>query len=241
MGHYSWNQNFPSFTLSNIALQPGTGITKVTVNGGRIGTDRMEMDFTMAEGEGNYNLKYNTDLGHVYGGGQGFVVDPNDDVLSPIVDMGEPDPEHRHRFVNFMNTVGGTEVTIGGTAWVKGAVYGGAENGHVRGNTSVTIEGNCQIGSGETAPGVPEEKYAENKFFNPLDYFTYGVEDVAASDALAECVHSPYDAATLRPYDPIAIKNDPTQTPTDGKTWFGNVFGGGSGYYPYITKVPGIG
>ena len=54
---------------------------------------------------------------------------------------------------------------------------------------------------------------------------------------MAECYSWPYDPATNRPFDAVKLKADATYTPSDGKSWFGNVFGGGSGYYPFIKKV----
>ena len=110
-----------------------------------------------------------------------------------------------------------------------------------------------QIGSGyypATATAAAKDSlYIDSQFFDPLVYFdtihttingndTIIVRyDVEAFDTLAECYSWPYDTATNRPFDAVQLKADPTYTPTDGKTWFGNVFGGGSGYYPYVKKL----
>lgn len=146
--------------------------------------------------------------GHVFGGGKGVV---NDSTETPNI--------------NFVNT---TEVIIGGTAFVKGSVYGGAENGHVLDNTYVKIQGG-QIGAGYN--------YSTQK--NEAPYTTWNVDN-----PLAECHHWPY-TAPYAPYDPFADNTGvypggassnggrPASGASDGHTFYGNVFGGGSGYFPY--------
>lgn len=149
--------------------------------------------------------------GHVFGGGKGVV---NDSTETPNI--------------NYVNT---TDVTIGGTAFVKGSVYGGAENGHVLDSTYVKIQGG-QIGAGYN--------YATGTNYGP--YTTW--DD---NTPLAECHHWPYKAP-YAPYDPFASTNtdslefypvskDTTyggrRSASDGHTFYGNVFGGGSGYFPY--------
>ena len=146
--------------------------------------------------------------GHVFGGGKGIV---NENSHTPTI--------------NFVNT---TEVIIGGTAFVKGSVYGGAENGHVLDSTYVKIQGG-QIGAGYN--------YATGTNYGP--YTTW--DD---NTPLAECHHWPYKAP-YAPYDPFATAEGkysdgtssngglPASGASDGHTFYGNVFGGGSGYFPY--------
>lgn len=146
--------------------------------------------------------------GHVFGGGKGIV---NENPHTPTI--------------NFVNT---TEVIIGGTAFVKGSVYGGAENGHVLDSTYVKIQGG-QIGAGYN--------YSTQK--NEAPYTTWNVDN-----PLAECHHWPY-TAPYAPYDPFANNTGvypggassnggrPASGASDGHTFYGNVFGGGSGYFPY--------
>ena len=123
-----------------------------------------------------------------------------------------------------------TYVTIGNKAFVKGSVYGGSENGHVLHDTNVTIKGGqIGCGAGKTAP------YAEGDFIaTPAT--------VIAETALAECPHWVYgriDTGTTKeykPYDPFANSYDSKGGATigsDGHTYYGNVFGGGSGAFPY--------
>ena len=204
VGSYTWNTS-ETGDISNIKPVEGTGLAKVTVSGGRIGLDKMRM---------SYDLSENTDVGHVFGGGEGQVIDT---AKSPTVNGGQD------KLVDLMATVLETEVTIKDTAWVKGSVYGGAENGHVLGNTLVKVKGG-QIGSGEMAV---EKKYTEDDFLR---------------DSLPECPHWPYgieDPVThevyYHPHDILYVSSG--NLPSDGHTFFGNVFGGGSGYYPYIVTT----
>ena len=200
VGSYTWTST--GGVITDITPVAGTGLAKVTVSGGRIGLDKMRM---------SYDLTENTDVGHVFGGGEGVVVN---EALSPLVNGGND------TLVNLMATVLSTEVTISDNAWVKGSVYGGAENGHVRGNTLVKIQGG-QIGSGEQPAGIAERKFTENEFLT--------------ADSLPECPHWPFGNANgeYNPHDILDVENH--IYPSDGHTFFGNVFGGGSGYYPYIV------
>lgn len=238
VGKYAWTEDPNTHAISNIQLA-SDGKTEITVSGGRIGADLMKMRPDIADGPGNYDLKYNDDVGHVYGGGEGRSINPNDNTLSPAVDT------EGNRLVDMMATVGSTDVTISG-GWVKGSVYGGAAMGHVRGDTKVTIGGG-QIGAGyypavNTTP-AKDSLYAPEKFFNPVTYFSNhpAYTDIAIGDTLKECVSWDFDPATNRFFDPVELKANPSNNyanskPTNGHSWFGNVYGGGSGYYPYIRK-----
>ena len=149
------------------------------------------------------------DYGYVFGASRGETVDPETD-----------------RDIDFKAYVKETEVTISGTAFITGAVYGGSENGRVKGDTWVKIQGG-QIGCGEDV-GAP---YAENQFINPL------TTTVDNNNALAECPHWNYESPWI-PFDVYATADEITNniagyTGSDGHTFFGNVFGGGSGYFPY--------
>ena len=73
-------------------------------------------------------------------------------------------------------------------------------------------------------------------------------DELAAVVALMpECDHWAYDGSYL-PYDPYATEDGATDATDgtdpdegDGHTFFGNVFGGGSGYYPYRITEGGEG
>ena len=144
------------------------------------------------------------DYGYVFGAGRGETKDPAED----------PD-------IDFRAYVKETHVTINGTALICGGVYGGSENGRVRGDTYVNIAGG-QVGVGEGEEGA----YAEEKFFNPV------TTAVTAENALAECAHWKYEAPH-KPYDAVGAAEGGATIGSDGHTFYGNVFGGGSGYWPY--------
>lgn len=203
------------------------GICTVTVRGyAEIGQDDMKMT---AEGGPD-------DFGYVFGAGKGVLPYEGTDNennkprrMKPdntweyynATDYGEGYEAAYLKYIETLALTTKTHVTIDGTAFVKGSVYGGSENGHVQHDTEVYIKGNCQIGNGD---GV-NARYSEEQFVNPL------TTTVTSGNALAECSHWPYGDPYL-PYD----KYDSTggdDHATDGHTFYGNVFGGGSGLYPY--------
>jgi hypothetical protein len=235
VGYFNWdtivNPKTGKLDIANISFIPGQGHTKVVVSGGQIGADRMKMRYELADG--SYNLKYNDDVGHVYGGGEGIVDNPaNYDTINPkatvapiptpstLVPVDPTNPADIHYYkplIDLMALAVSTEVIISDSAWVKGSVYGGGGNGHVVDSTLVKIQGG-QIGSGDMAV---ERRYTEDEF--------------ATADSLTECPHWPYGiGGNYYPYDPLYVKAG--KLPSDGKSWFGNVFGGGSGFYPYIVR-----
>ena len=181
-----------------------TGICTIDISGGRIGPDGLAMP---------------NDIGHVFGGGKGitgYVEDFEEIVGNPLIPH--------------LNYVSYTDVTIRG-GLVEGSVYGGGMNGHVLNNTHVKIQGG-QIG---VAAGM-NTAYSDGQFFNPT------TTTVTDGNKLTECPHwdftSPYSS-----HDPFAdntghytngnSSENGRPVATDGHTWYGNVFGGGSGYYPY--------
>ena len=233
--------------ITSIKPVEGTGLAKVTVKGGRIGYNRMRMRHTIVDdpNDPNYlSLRYNDDVGHVFGGGQGMVADPDapaNDPVNPEVCSGD------YKLADVMAVVFNSEVSIEG-GWVKGSVYGGGLNGRIWWDTDVKIKGGL-VGAGDN--GTSDEQYDDDDFFNPIAYFDpltpannhVAPRDVAADKALAECAHWVFGKAYTEggttitrydPFDPVLIKEG--RTPSDGKTWFGNVFGGGSGYYPFVRK-----
>jgi hypothetical protein len=188
-----------------------TGLCTVIISGGEIGTKDMKMH--------NRDINRPDDHGHVFGAGRGDVIDPR--ICYNIESCGY---------------FGSTLLTIKGTAFVRGSVFGGSESGHVLGDTHVIIGeeitssnsgSECQIGSGD---GV------ENAY-TAMDWDT-----AESSNALKPTNHWEYvpDGA---PYDMNVIaegkySNDKSaeggsNVATDGHTFYGNVYGGGSGYYPY--------
>jgi len=158
-----------------------------------------------------------------------------------------------------------TELTIGGHAFVKGSAYGGSENGTVQFNTDVTIQDHCQIGQGQEIT-TRYEDYTGGSLF---DSTTPPVKDDTGSTPVyydLECAHWDYGKDTnndgtkdlFAPYDPNAnatgdldkypVVGSATAKSTeggrriasDGHTYYGNVFGGGSGSVPYFDTNQGI-
>ena len=146
------------------------------------------------------------------------------------------------QFIESLALATQTEVTISGNAFVKGSVYGGSMNGHVQHDTHVTIEGDCQIGQGEGITKRYKDHYGA---------WTTETEDITTS--WKECAHWDYVANDGAPYDPYATKlidgkyyydekdaegnyifaEGGSYIGKDGHTYYGNVFGGGSGVIPY--------
>ena len=233
VGHYTWTTDPNGYEISNIAMKPGTGKTNVTIKGGIIGVDRSVMSYALVPD--TYTLARNP-VGNVFGGGKGFSDNPANYAQGISTVYG-----HKN-LVDIMGAVGSTTVTVENTSetirpWVKGSVYGGSASGHVLRDTEVTIAGG-QIGAGDS--GTADVLYTDgednNQFFNPIEYFETehtDLDDVASEDALYECYHWPY-TEPYRPFDILEIAAG--NYPCDGKTWFGNVYGGGSGFLPYITR-----
>ena len=232
VGQYTWDL-VPNQEPQNITLKDGTGVAKVTVSGGIIGIDNMSLSSDNIQVDENFNLTRNMDIGHVFGAGEGIVDDPNrlDDnnqPLYPQVSIVEGGQTIQLSLFNLMNTVGETQVTVSGDAFVKGSVYGGGLNGHVERDAKVYIQGG-QIGFGENANGTDKLKYDNDLFVNPL-------QEGGITTSLAGCPHWDLGNAsgTIIPYDPVWISQG--NPPRDGTSWYGNVYGGGSGLFPYVVK-----
>lgn len=160
------------------------------------------------------------------------------------------DEDSYFAFVKTLALSSKTEVTIKDNAFVKGSVYGGSENGLVQFDTDVKIQGG-QIGCGKNATAP----YGDDVWAN----------DYTPSDDL-ECASWDYGKDTnddgkkdqFAPYDPYAKYLNPVDKKyyydegftkyaeggayiaTDGHTYYGNVFGGGSGSVPYLDTQQGV-
>ena len=214
-----------------VSCAENTGKCTVLVNGGQIGPISVATEgMNRSKADGGPVPE-----GWVWGAGQGLVEDPA-----------------THPDTHFTSYVGETDVTIGGTALIMESIIGGGEFGRVLGNTLVKVEGG-QIGVGEGMVDGSNNpiRYADNQFVNPL------TTTITSANALAECSHYPYgrNIGTTEnpnwvylPYDPYFEKYPDyvaahpelgpasTSHPSDGKTWIGCVFAGGSGYMPYLKK-----
>ena len=189
-----------------ISCATNTGKCTVEISGGKIGPTSMSMP--------NY-------YGNVFGAGRGEMHDP---AVYPNLETSA-----------YFNK---TKVLINGNAFVKGSVYGGAESGHVLNDTEVVIDGNCQIGCGYD--GSTNGAGDLNRVYTDAEW----AYDVTTDNTkfLYECNSWPYQAP-YTPYDKFADENgkypdnssadNAHSTGTDGHTFYGNVFGGGSGSTPY--------
>ncbi|MBR4573212.1 MAG: chitobiase/beta-hexosaminidase C-terminal domain-containing protein [Prevotella sp.] len=189
----------------------GTGTCTVSVSGGQIGVAGAKM--------AGYGKGGPDDYGHVFGAGRGTMHDP---VQYPNLET----------CAYFNKAI----LNISGSAFLTGSAYGGSESGHVLGDTKVNISGG-QIGCGKNAtepygPGVWDDDYVPS-------------EDL-------ECASWPYEAP-YAPHDLYANATPPLDEysngksteggrleASDGHTYYGNVFGGGSGCVPYYDTTEGI-
>ena len=142
------------------------------------------------------------------------------------------------RFIQTLALSSYTDVTIDGNAFVKGSVYGGSENGIVQFNTVVKIQGG-QIGNGDGVnaryTNWDVESLAEcASWVYGLDTNSDGKKDLFAP-------YDPYANATgnLDQYSNGASTEGGRHIATDGHTYYGNVFGGGSGSVPYFDNTLG--
>ena len=196
-----------------ISCTDGTGTCTVTVSGGQIGVAGATM---AGHGKGGPD-----DYGHVFGAGRGEMHDPN---FYPNLE----------KCAYFNKTL----LTISGTAFLTGSAYGGSESGHVLGDTEVTISGG-QIGCGREAT-------------EPYGTDVWADNYVPTASVNLDCASWPFEAP-FASYDPNANETgDLDMYPngestdggrleaSDGHTYYGNVFGGGSGSVPYFDETAGI-
>ncbi len=130
--------------------------------------------------------------------------------------------------------------------FVKGSVYGGSENGLVQFDTKVYIKSG-QIGCGKnaTAP-YGDDVWADG--YVPTDdlecaSWDYGTEEGDGTNK--KIIYAPYDpnanaSEKLDQYPGGISTEGGRRIATDGHTYYGNVFGGGSGSVPYFDTTEGI-
>ena len=236
VGKYSLNDAGMPVSLAN----QNSGYCTVNVkDNAEIGPDN---PMTMITTSG-----YPDDAGHVFGAGMGVLpyeevtggingepwrMKPGNVIQTFVADKyvyeeGKENPNPKIAYLRYIETLGlatQTYVTISDNALVKGSVYGGSMNGHVQHDTQVTIAGG-QIGCRKNTTGrIPDNVWEDNYEPDGTDWecasWSYGVGEN----------HEP----PFAPYDIYDLGTDGKPKPaTDGHTFYGNVFGGGSGYYPY--------
>ena len=207
-----------------VSCAAGTGRCLVQISGGQIG---------------HKNATLLDDIGYVFGAGMGVYTDPH----APDEPVASVD---NARF-GYVNTA---EVQISDDAFIVGAVWGGSENGQVLDSCGVVVSGG-QVGCGyDWEHGEGLDPYTSTQWDNAIAAVTTtrtpsAINTIAAE--MPECYHWPYGRDTIiagnptkhyLPYDPYATMygaTDASEKAGDGHTFFGNVFGGGSGYYAYLT------
>ena len=201
-----------------ISCADNTGTTTVNISGGQVGPTNVTME---------------ADLGYVFGASMGVYTQPKVEYTDPFFNSIEMARQNA-RFGYANNAV----VNISGDAFIVGAVWGGSENGQVLNDCRVNIQGG-QIGCGKnkTAPYTNDLWAAAKAAVLSGDASQVAV--IAAQ--MPECESWDYDGTHgYLPYDPYAIDDGLTNASDpgyDGHSFFGNVFGGGSGYYGYrITE-----
>ncbi len=206
------------------------------------------------------------DMGHVFGAGKGilpkvydYMADDDDHKPKRMIEDGDGNStwdwfDNETEYIQFIQTLAlasQTHVYIQENALVKGSVYGGSENGLVQYDTDVHIEGG-QVGVGKNTT----ERYSDDVWDDNY---------VLPADTDLECASWDYgrdedsdDVKEYAPYDPNAnATGDVSKYPavgdqeaksteggrriaSDGHTFYGNVFGGGSGSIPYFDTAAGI-
>ena len=150
--------------------------------------------------------------GNVFGAGRGEVHDPAE-----------------YANLETSGYVNKTLVTVSGSAFVRGSVYGGAESGHVLADTHVKIE-DGQIGCGKNR----NEPYSDNDWkstsLDPCVSWDYEEDGWAYDPNASALVDGDWKYA-----DRTTSTEGGAAVATDGHTFYGNVFGGGSGYFPYMN------
>ena len=195
--------------------------------------------------------------GHVFGAGQGAT--PYKDTARRMTpnDAWENYGTDTLSYLGYLETLAlatQTEVTISGNAFVKGDVFGGAENGFVQHDTHVTIEGDCQIGNGYVQMNddgtylAAGNQYSLNRRYTTTEWANgrlYKDGETNYQHSLPECASWTYGQAAAAAdkyatHDPFygtsGYDSKGGRTTADnGHTFYGIVFGGGSGYFPYAA------
>jgi hypothetical protein len=214
---------FYEATGAHVAGEPktcaeGTGKTELLIRGGQVGRDEAIMPVPGAS-------TYEDDLGYVFCGSRGEA-----DSLT-------------YSLANLLAVVKETHLKITGSALVTASVYGGCENGLVMGNTHVEIAGG-QIGTGYNKnTQVHDGIYSETQWNTVIQKIKDGTFTDADAVAFHECDHWSYGDASgnYLTYDIYADSvgynsHGGALHASDGHTFYGNVFGGGSGYYPFWDR-----
>ena len=196
----------------------GTGLTEVKISGGQVGLVRQLMpDPSRPTSDDDY--------GYVFCACKG---------VSDSVTYAK---------ANLLAICGSSHLVISDNALIAASVYGGSENGQVLGDTYVEIKGG-QIGTGyDKANSTWDAPYTDAQWTAAINAIKSGVVgDINTAVApFHECDSWPFDTEGDRHvydyfhgtagYDSKGAGNPGS----DGHSYYGHVFGGGSGYYPFAA------
>ena len=196
------------------ACKPGTGKAEVIITGGQVGLNKQHMpDPSEPTSDDDY--------GYVFCASKGIA------------------DSTAYEKANLLAVVQKTHLKISG-GLVIASVYGGSENGEVLGDTHVEITGG-QIGTGHYKDGTEHHWdgiYEEDAWNAAIAKVKDGTFTDADAAGFHECDAWPFaaDESQRYVYDYFADQyesNGGSKSAGNGHSFFGNVFGGGSGYYPF--------
>ena len=238
---------------TSLASETSGNCIVTVLDNAEIGPDNMTMFHVDAQG----NIVANDEpdnSGHVFGAGKGAM--PGNYATAQHMTNGNTmagfaSEADYLKFIESLGLATQTEVTIGGNAFVKGDVFGGAEQGFVQHDTHVIIEGNCQIGNGYVQMNADggylarTDRYSLNRRYTDTEWSDGHLTGVAGyENSLPECASWEYGQATgdakYASHDIYAgatgyDSKGGSKIADNGSTFYGNVFGGGSGYFPYAA------
>lgn len=200
------------------------GLSKVVVSGGSVGLKGSLMPFENHDPDDD-------NCGWIFCGGSGKADSINHPkaIALAVVDSTRLEISRAN---NLIPTV------------ITASVYGGCENGLVLGNTSVHISGG-QIGTGYQKVGnvnTWDDPYTDQQWTDAIAAVQAGTIGTSYVNPFHECNSWPFGDGNNHylVYDIFAATNGlegDSIVGCDGHSFFGNVFGGGSGYYPIAAGI----
>ncbi len=191
----------------------GTGLAEVIITGGQVGLNKQHMPNPSEPTSDD-------DYGYVFCASKGIA------------------DSTANTKANLLAVVNETHLQISG-GLIIASVYGGSENGEVLGDTHVDISGG-QIGTGyykDGGTGHWDGTYTEEAWNAAIEKVRNGNFADADAAGFHECDAWPFKPEGSRyVYDYFADQyesNGGSKSAGNGHSFFGNVFGGGSGYYPF--------
>ena len=214
--YYTTAQTHPYHAVGEPkTCKAGTGLTKVMITGGQVGLVNQKMPDPA-------NPTSDDDYGYVFCASKGIA----DSVT--------------YNNANLLAVSGSSHLEISG-GLVAASVYGGSENGQVLGDTYVKVTGG-QIGSGyykNNGVDTWDDVYTDAQWTTAIEKIKNGTFTDADAASFHECDAWPFGTEGNRHvYDYFADTagydaQDGAKPGSDGHSYYGHVFGGGSGYYPF--------